>query len=175
LLGVIPTVSRALGHLTADLLQGASIGVHIFEDMAHAIVTAFEFTEEVVGDDVTMFLVDEFNIMDVMEPIAEAPESFRDFGFGIHYGVDEFGHQLAGLLGFPSGSLTCGGDAFKEVGIVITHFFFFFMALESILLPVSAWLKSLATLGGMPTFFANAGLWAAAAMVRACLGDLLGI
>lgn len=42
-------------------------------------------------------------------------------------------------------------------------------------LPLSALLKSVATDCGMPTFFANAGLCAAAAIIRACDFDLLGM
>src|SRR5215813_14543550 len=39
----------------------------------------------------------------------------------------------------------------------------------------SAWLNSLATVCGTPTRFAKAGLCAAAAIRRACFGDLLGM
>ena len=42
-------------------------------------------------------------------------------------------------------------------------------------LPLSAWLKSLATLCGMPTRWAKAGSCAAAAMKRRCLSEVLGI
>src|SRR6266436_911771 len=51
----------------------------------------------------------------------------------------------------------------------------FFGAGRMVPLPVSARLNSFATFVGIPTFLAKLGLWAAAAMVRACLGDLLGI
>jgi hypothetical protein len=40
---------------------------------------------------------------------------------------------------------------------------------------LSAELNSFATLTGIPTFLAKAGLWAAAAIVLRCLGDLEGI
>lgn len=42
-------------------------------------------------------------------------------------------------------------------------------------MPLSAALNSFATFGGIPIFFAKPGSCAAAAMVRACAGDLLGI
>ena len=41
-------------------------------------------------------------------------------------------------------------------------------------LPLSAWLKSRATLWGMPMRLANLGSWAAAAIVLACLALWLG-
>lgn len=41
--------------------------------------------------------------------------------------------------------------------------------------PLSAELNSLATDVEIPAFLAKDGLWAAAAMKRACLADLLGM
>ena len=40
---------------------------------------------------------------------------------------------------------------------------------------MSAWLNSFATFWDIPTFLANWGLWAAAAIVRACFFVLLGM
>src|SRR6266404_2893340 len=99
----------------------------------------------------------------------EPPHLLRDFAFGINHIVDHFRRHLTDLLYLPR-------DAFEvdRVGVLRLSHYLPFLGLM-VPLPVSARLNSLATLVGMPTFLAKAGLWAAAAIVRACLGDLLGI
>src|SRR5882762_9187156 len=74
-------------------------------------------------------------------------------------------------------TLELRGDQRVEVNeissefVLRCHYFPFFR----MPLPLSARLNSLATFCGMPTRLANLGLCAAAAIVRACLADLLGI
>lgn len=59
--------------------------------------------------------------------------------------------------------------------VLVVHFFFDFIARPMIPVPASAALNSFATLAGTPTFFAKAGLCAAAAIRRAWAGDFEGM
>jgi hypothetical protein len=69
--------------------------------------------------------------------------------------------------------LACQGIVYLPLSIINVDYLTLLLCILERRL--SAELNSFATLTGIPTFFAKAGLWAAAAIVLRCLGDLEGI
>src|SRR6266403_1612333 len=166
---MIPTIEWVLSHLTADLFEGTTIFMHLVEDLAIAIVTAFHLPQNPLWWRLAIFMVEIDDVVHVVHVHNESSHALRDFTFRISHIFNDLSHHCPNELNVIRYTLEVDG-----VGMLgLSHYLPFLVLIVP--LPVSARLNSLATFVGMPTFLANAGLWAAAAIVPACLADLEGI
>jgi hypothetical protein len=110
LAGVVVAIAPFFGHLAADLFKGPTASMESLENLAHAIVAPFEFIENPLGRGLTVFFVDEFDIVHIVEVVGEATKELRDFLFGIAIEADEFG------VLFPQGD-EFAVDAKEEIAL----------------------------------------------------------
>ena len=76
---MIPTVVLVLSHFGTDLFEGATDFVLLNEELAIAVVTAFHFPEDIVGDWLAAALIDIADIMEVVHVGDEPAHLLGDF------------------------------------------------------------------------------------------------
>lgn len=161
---MVPPIVQVLGHLRSHLLEPTKICGAFLDELTIAVVAPFHLTHDMWWNHLTMFFVEILDVVDIVHVHDEPPHLLGDFRFSVFDVVDNFSHHSLDRLHISGDVLEVGCGLFGHRG------FFFLMPV-----PVSALLNSFATLPGMPTFLAKVGEWAAAVIVRAYLGDLLGI
>src|SRR6266403_1943136 len=166
---MIPTIEWVLSHLTTDFFEGTSILMHLVENLAIAIVTAFHFSQNPLWWRLAIFVVEVDDVVNVMHIHDEPTHTLRDFTLRISHVFNGLSHHCPNEFHIVRHTLEI-----DRIGVFRLSHYLPFLGLI-VPLPVSARLNSLATLVGIPAFLANAGLCAAAAIVRACFADLLGI
>src|SRR5690348_3919329 len=112
------------------------------------------------------FFIHVRDVMHVVHIHHKPPHFLRDFGLGFFHILHHLAHEKEKFPNVPGGGFDVGA-------VFVAHFRFFFMALLSSFPPLSAWLNSFPTLRGTPPY--PPLVCAAAAIRRACAGDLLGI
>lgn len=158
---MVVAIPAALGHFLTNSLEGAIFAEEIFDNVTIPVRATLEFTAEKVRGLLPVFMIEPADVVNVVVVHDEPTRFLRHLRFGVF-------HILRHFSNLKKDSPHITGYIAKMGKFFLSHFFLPFLA-------TSAALNSLATLTEIPTFLANCGLWAAAAMVRACFFEVLGI
>ena len=141
---MVVAIPAALCHFLSNPLKGAIFAEEVFDNVAIPVRATFEFFAKIIWRFLAVLVVQPDDVMHVMVVHNKPPRLFRYLALRILHIPRDFSY-------FKKYRPHVTGEVGEVCGVGFTHFFLPFLA-------TSAALNSLATLVGMPTFLANAGL-----------------
>jgi len=95
---MVPAIEGISGHVPTDLLEGAAIGVHVEEELAIAIITAFYFLHDMTRDCLAVLMIEVDDVVDIVHVHDEPTHLLGDLGLRVPHVVDDLNHHLANQL-----------------------------------------------------------------------------
>lgn len=102
---MIPAILRIACHFPADLLERPAIEMKLFQKLAQAIITAFEFTHYIGRNLEPMFHKHVLHVVHVMEVHDKPTHLFWHLGLGFVNRIHDLGDKLPDGCKFPRASL----------------------------------------------------------------------
>ena len=102
---MIPAVAWITRHLSTDLLERPAIEMKLFQKLAQAIITAFEFTHYIGRDLEPMFHKHILHVVHVVEVHDKPTHLFRNLGLGFVNRIHDLGDKLPDGCEFSRDSL----------------------------------------------------------------------